>query len=60
MRNRDNPRPAKIAERQIETAGKRAFHRVPKLLKSQQKLQADFHENQANKKTPLSRSPIGG
>jgi len=33
MRNRDNQQGAKRAERQTRDAGKRPFHRVPKLQK---------------------------
>lgn len=37
MRNRDSKGPAKRAERSVETAGKRPYHRVAKSVKSQQK-----------------------
>ncbi|OQA04143.1 MAG: hypothetical protein BWY68_00491 [bacterium ADurb.Bin400] len=32
-KNRDSEKNVKRAERQVETAGKRPFHRVPKLTK---------------------------
>lgn len=42
MRNRNSIGPAKLAERQTRIAGKRPYHRVPKLLKGQIKLMANL------------------
>lgn len=48
MTNSDNRRPNKRAERQTALAGKRPYHRVPKILKQQRKLQAAQSINKEN------------